>query len=59
MTHKCVGELTIIGPGNGLLPGRRQTISYTCVEILLVGAVGTNFGEILFGIQTFSFRKMH
>ena len=27
--------------------------------ILLIGPLGTNFSEILVGIQTFSFRKMH
>ena len=27
--------------------------------ILLIGPLGTNFNEILIGIQTFSFRKMH
>ena len=26
MTHTCVGELTTIGSGNGLSPGRRQAI---------------------------------
>ena len=26
VTHICVGNLTIIGPDNGLSPGRRQAI---------------------------------
>ena len=59
MTHICVSELTIIGSDNGLSPGRRQAIIWTKDGILLIGPLGTNFSEILFGIQTFSFNKMH
>ena len=59
MTHICVRKLTVIGSDNGLAPGRRQTIICTNAGILLIGPVGTNFGEILIGIQTFSFKKMH
>ena len=59
VTHICVGNLTIIGPDNGLLPGRRQAIIWTNAGILLIGPWGTNFSEILIGIQTFSFKKMH
>ena len=59
MTHICVGNLTIIGPDNGLLPDRRQAIIWTNAGILLIGPWGTNFSEILIGIQTFSFEKMH
>ena len=59
MTHTCVGKLTIIGSDNGLAPGRRQTIIWTNDEILLIGPLGTNFSEILIGIQTFLFKKMH
>ena len=44
VTHICVGNLIIIGPDNG---------------ILLIGPWDTNFSEILIGIQTFSFKKMH
>ena len=51
VTHICVSKLTIIGSDNGLAPGRRQTIIWT--------NDGTNFSEILIGIQTFSFKKMH
>ena len=29
VTHICVGNLTIIGPDNGLSPGRRQAIIWT------------------------------
>ena len=59
MTHICVGNLTIIGPDNGLSPGRRQAIIWTSAGTLLIGPWGTSFTEILIGIQAFSFRKMH
>ena len=59
VTHICVGNLTTIGPDNGLSPGRRQAIIWTNAGILLIGPCGTNFGEIIIGIQTFSFKKMH
>ena len=59
VTHICVGNLTIIGPDNGLSPGRRQAIIWTNAEILLIEPWGTNFSEILIGIQPSSFRKMH
>ena len=59
VTHICVGNLTIIGADNGLSPGRRQTIIWTNAGILLIGPLGTNFNEILNGIQTFSYTKMH
>ena len=57
--HICVGKLTIIGSDNGLSPGRHQAIIWTNARILLIGPLGTNFSEILIGIQTFSFKKMH
>ena len=59
VTHICVSELTIIGSDNGLPPGRCQAIIWTNDDILLIGPLGTNFNEILFGIQTFLFNKMH
>ena len=59
VTHICVSNLTIIGSDNGLSPGRRQAIIWTNVGILLIGPWGTNFSEILIGIQTFSLKKMH
>ena len=59
VTHICVGKLNIIGSDNGLSPGRRQTIIWTNIGILLFGPLGTNFSEILIGIQTFSLKKMH
>ena len=58
VTHICVGNLNIIGPDNGLSPGRRQTIIWTNAGILLVGPLGTNFSEILIEIHTFWFNKM-
>ena len=59
VTYICVGKLTTIGSDNGLSPGRRQAIIWTNAGILLIGPLGTNFSEILIGIQTFSFKKMH
>ena len=59
VTHICVGKITIIGSDNGLSPGRRQAIIWTNVGILLIRPLGTNFSEILIGIQTFSFKKMY
>ena len=59
VTHICVSKLTIIGSDNGLWPGRRQAINWTNAGILLIEPLGTNFSEILIGIQTFSFKKMH
>ena len=59
VTHICVGNLTIIGPDNGLSPGRRQAIIWTNAGILLIGPGGTNFSEILIGIHTFSFKKIN
>ena len=49
----------IIGSDNGVSPVRRQTIIWTNAGILLIGPLGTNFSEILIGIQTFSFKKLH
>ena len=59
VTHICVRKLTIIGPDNGLSPGRRQAIIWTNTEILLIGPIGTNLNEILIEIHTFSFKKIH
>ena len=58
-THICVGKLTTIDSDNGLLLGRRQAIIWTNAGILLIGPWRTNFSEILIGIQTFLFKKMH
>ena len=59
VTHICIGKLTNIGSDNGLLPGRHQAIIWTSAGILLIGPLGTNFSEILIGIQTFSFKEMY
>ena len=58
VTHICVGDLTIIGSDNGLSHGRPQAIIWTNAGILSIGPLGTNFSEILIGIQIFSFKKM-
>ena len=58
VTHICVGNLTIIGSDNDLSPGRRQAIIWTNAGISLIGPLGTNFSEILIGIQKLSFKKM-
>ena len=52
VTHICIVKLTIIGSDNGLSPGRRQAIIWTNAGILLIRPLGTNFSEILIGIQT-------
>ena len=57
--HICVSKLTIIGSDNGLSPGRHQAIIWTNGGILLIGPLGTNFGEMLIKIYTFSFKKMY
>ena len=59
MRHICIDKLTIIGSDNGLSPGRRQAIIWTSAGMLLIGPLGTNFSEILIGIQTLSFKKIH
>ena len=59
VTHICVSKLTIFGSDNGLSPGRSRAIIWTNAGILLIGPLGTNFSEILVGIQTFYLRKMH
>ena len=58
VTHICVSKLAIIGSDNGLSPERRQAITWTNAGILLIGPLGTNFGEILIEIQTFSLKKI-
>ena len=58
VTHICVGKLSIIGPDNGLSPGRRQAIIRTNAGTLLIRPLGTNFSEILIEILIFSFKKM-
>ena len=45
-----------IGAGNGL---RRQAITCTYAELLLIGPLGTNFSEIPAKFWSFSFMKIH
>ena len=59
MTHICVCKLSTIGSNNGLSLGRRQAVIWNNAAILLIRPLGTNFSEILIGIQTFSFKKIH
>ena len=57
--HICINNLTNIGSDNGLSPGQRQAIIWTNDGILFIGPLGTNPSEILIGILSFSFKKMH
>ena len=57
--HICVGNVTLIGSDNGLSPGQRQAIIWTSAGILWIRPLGTNFSEIFFNIDTFSFKKIH
>ena len=59
VTHICVSKLTIIGPDNGLSPGRRQAIIWTNAAELLIQTLGTNFSEFFSEIHALSFKKMH
>ena len=57
--HIFIGNPTIIGSDNGLLPGRCQAIIWTNVWMLLIGPLGTNFIDNFIEIHTFSSEKMH
>ena len=49
MTHKCVTKSLNLPPlvsGNGLSPGRRQTIIWANAGIVLIGTLKTNLSEI-------------
>ena len=52
-------NMVIICSDNGLLPLWHQAIIWTNAKILIIGPLGTNFSEILIGVQTFSFKKLH
>ena len=58
LTHICISKVTIIGPDNGLSPGRRQAIIWTNDGMLLISPLGKNLSEILMEIHIFSFKKM-
>ena len=47
-----------IGSVNGLSPILQQAIIWTNAGLLSIGALGTNFSEILIKIQNFSFTEM-
>ena len=53
MTHICVGNLTIIGLGNSLSPGRHQAIIWTNAGNICIGPIGANFSEILIKLYIF------
>ena len=45
--------------GNGLLPVRRQAITWTNAGLLSIGSLGTNFSEPQIKMKNFSLMKMH
>ena len=49
----------IITSDNGLSPMRCQAITWTNVDLLSIGPMGTNFSEIRIKIKQFSFTKMN
>ena len=58
VTLICVSKITIISSNNDLSPERRQAIIWINAGALLMGSLGTNFGETLTEIYTFSITKM-
>ena len=59
VTHICIGNLTIIGSNNVLVPGRRQAIISTIDGTLLMGQLGIYLCDILIKIQIFGVKKAH
>ena len=59
VTHICISKIITVGSDNGLSPGRCQAIIWTNAGILSIGPLGTNFGEIVIDVQSFSSKKMH
>ena len=59
VTYICISDLIITGSDNDLSPSQHLAIIWTNTEMLWVELLGTNFSEILSGIQTFSFKKMY
>ena len=45
VTHICVNKLISISSNNSLSPGGRQATVWTNAGLLLIGPLGTNFGE--------------
>ena len=54
-----ISKLTIIGSDDGLSSVWHQAIIWISAGILLIIPLGTNFSEILFKINTFSFKKIY
>ena len=46
-------DVYFFGSNYGLLPDRRQAITWRNAVILLIGQLGTNFSEIIIKIQLF------
>ena len=40
-------------------PGRRQAMIWNNAGVVLIGPLGTNFGDTLIKMYTFSFKEMH
>ena len=59
VTHLYFSKVTIFGSDNGLSPVRRQAIIWTNAVLLSIGPLGTKFSQIVFEIQTISFKKMY
>ena len=59
VTHIFVNKVFIIGSDNGLTACRRQEIIWPNAGMLLIWALSTYVIEILVGIHTLSFIKMH
>ena len=57
--HVLINSLTHWGQVTHICVGKLTTINWTNDGILLIGSLGSNFSEILVGIQTFSIKKMH
>ena len=57
--QKCRNGLICLGSDNGMSPVPCQAISWTSAVLLLIGPLGTNFGEILIKLQQFSFKNMY
>ena len=60
LTHICFDKIITIGSDNGLSPSWTAPSHYLnqCWYIL-IGPLGINFSEIVLGIQTFPFTKIH
>ena len=54
VTHIYIGNVTIVGFDNGLLPDQCLAITRTNAGTLLIGPLRTNFSEILIKIHIFS-----